>query len=280
MKTMRRQGILPNNSDLKCRMKTIQTCAHDGRMQPSAMIWKKLRRWLPALSICLFSLTSCKMHVGSFAYHAIHRVSSPLTSEPLDYLPFPDLKQWAARPGPMLEVQGGKTIPRSLFVRDDELPKGSPMAKRPSSGLTGRAGDIMGMVTSLLAIAAGSTSDDKLGSIDDTRRQLAINEFPFVLLQGNELVYVKQDNQAWPRLARATNHTKVTIITPDGTFFGIAQRIHFRSSSLEVVLEGDPTVQSGQQHIKGARPDAIMLLDFAKRRVAVNGPVLEKKLFR
>ena len=244
------------------------------------MFRKRFRCLAPALSICLSSLTSCKMHVGSFAYNAIHRVSNPLTSEPLDYLPFPDLKQWAARPGPMLEVQGGKSIPRSLFIRDDELPKDSPKGKRPSSGLTGRAGDLMGKVTSLLAIAAGSHSDDKLGSIDDTRRQLAINEFPFVLLQGNELVYVKQDKQTWPRLARATNHSKVTIITPDGTFFGIAQRIHFRSSSSEVILEGDPTVQSGQQHIKGSKADAIMLLDFAKRRVAVNGPVLEKKLFR
>ncbi|OYW74032.1 MAG: hypothetical protein B7Z37_19395 [Verrucomicrobia bacterium 12-59-8] len=244
------------------------------------MIRKNLRRWLPALSICLVSLTSCKLHVGSLAYNAIHSVSKPLTSEPLDYLPFPDLKQWAARPGPMLEVLGGKAIPRSLFIRDDELPKGSSKAKRPSSGLRGRAGDLMGMVTSLLAIAAGSTSDDKLGSIDDTRRQLALNEFPFVLLQGDVLVYVKQEKQTWPRLARATNSSKVTVITKDGTFFGIAQRIHFRSSSSEIILEGDPTVQSGQQHIKGAKPDAIMLLDFAKRRVVVNGPVVEKKLFR
>ena len=244
------------------------------------MNWKKLRRWVPALSIGLVSLSSCKMHVGSFAYRAMHSVSNPLTSEPLDYLPFPDLKQWAARPGPMLEVQSGKTISQSLFIRDDELPKGSPKAKRPSSGLTGRAGDLMGMVTSLLAIAAGSTSDAKLGSIDDTRRQLAVNEFPFVLLQGEELFYVKQDKQTWPRHARADKRSKITVITKDGTFFGIAQNIHFRSSSSEVVLEGDPTVQSGQQHIKGAKPDAIMVLDFAKRHVLVNGPVVEKKLFR
>jgi hypothetical protein len=244
------------------------------------MIWKNLRRVVPVLVISLSSLTSCKMHVGSMAYGALHRMSKPLTSGPLDYLPFPDLKQWAARPGPMLEVQGGKTIPRSLFIRDDELPKGSPKGKRPSSGLRGRAGDLMGMVTSLLAIAAGSTPDDKLGSIDDTRRQLAINEFPFVLLQGEDLVYVKEGKQAWPKLAHASDRSKVTVITPDGTFFGIAQHIYFRSSSSEVILVGDPTVQSGQQHIKGAKPGAIMLLDFAKRRVTVNGPVVEKKLFR
>lgn len=280
MRTMRRRGILPGNSEHDCRIEGFQTCACAPDGQPSGMIWKRFRRVVPALSICLFSLTSCKMHVGSFAYNVVHSVSNPLTSEPLDYLPFPDLKQWAARPGPMLEVQGGKAILRSLFIRDEELPKGSPKAKRPSSGLTGRAGDLMGMVTSLLAIAAGTTSDDKLGSIDDTRRQLAVNEFPFVLLQGDDLVYVKQDKQTWPRLARASNRCKVTVITKDGTFFGIAQRIYFRSSSSEVVLEGDPTVQSGQQHIKGAKADAVMLLDFAKRRVVVNGPVVEKKLFR
>lgn len=245
-----------------------------------SMMRKKLRRMVPVLILCLGPLTSCKMHVGSLAYNAMHRVSKPLTSEPLDYLPFPDLKQWAALPGPMLEVEGGKAIPRSLYIREDELAQGSRKAKRPSSGLRGRAGDLMGMVTSLLAIAAGSTADDKLGSIDDTRRQLALNEFPFVLLQGEGLIYVRQDKQMWPQLARADKRSKITVISKDGTFFGIAQHIHFRSSSSEVVLEGDPTVQSGQQHIKGAKPDAIMVLDFAKRRVLVNGPVVEKKLFR
>lgn len=244
------------------------------------MIRNPLRCLVPAIILCLLSLTSCKMHVGSLAYKAVHSVTQPLTSEPLDYLPFPDLKQWAARPGPMLEVKSGRLVSRSMFIRDDELPKGSTKAKRPSSGLRGRAGDLMGMVTSLLAIAAGSHADDKLGSIDDTRRQLAINEFPFVLLQGEELLYAKQENQAWPKLARAYGHSKVTVITPDGTFFGIAQRIHFRSASSELILEGDPTVQSGQQHIKGTKPDSLILLDFAKRRALVNGPVVVKKLFR
>ncbi len=244
------------------------------------MNWKNLRRCMPALSICLLSLTSCQMHVGSLAYRAFHSVSKPLTSEPLDYLPYPDLKQWAARPGPTLEVQAGKLIPRDLFILDEELTKEAHKAPRPSSGIRGKAGDIMGMFTSLLAIAAGSHSDDKLGSIDDTRRQLAINEFPFVLLQGEDLIYLKENKQPWPKIARASNRSKITVITPDGTFFGIAQHVHFRSSSSEVILEGDPTVQSGQQHIKGAQPDATMKLDFAKRRVTVNGPVIEKKLFR
>ncbi len=244
------------------------------------MIWNSPRCLLPVLCLALPVLSSCKMHEGSLAYRAVRSVSDPLTSGPLDHLPFPDLKQWAALPGPMLEVQANRLVSRSLFITDAELPKGSPKARRAGSGITGRAGDLMGMVTYLLAIAAGSSTDGTLGSIDDTRRQLALNEFPFVLLQGEDLVYVKQEKQEWPLLARASNRSKVTVITKDGTFFGIAQRIHFRRNSSEIVLEGDPTVQSGEQHIKGAKPDALMILDFAKRRVLVNGPVVEKKLFR
>jgi hypothetical protein len=239
-------------------------------------------RWLLPVLLCpcLLQLAACRLYVGSVAYRAVHGLAQPLSSEPLDFLPFPDLKQWAALPGPILEVQENRLVSRSLFIRDEELPKGSPKARRASSGITGRAGDVMGMLTSLLAIAAGSHTDGNLGSIDDTRRQLAINEFPFVLLQGENLVYVKKDKQSWPMLARASERSKVTVITKDGTFFGIARRIHFRSSTSEVVLEGDPTVQSGQQHIKGTRADALMILDFSKRRVLVNGPAVVSKLFR
>jgi hypothetical protein len=244
------------------------------------MIQENVRRVLPVLLTALFSLTSCKLHEGSLAWNAIHRVTRPLRADPLDYLPHPDLKQWAARPGPRLEVQAGKSIPGSLLIRDDELGAKARKAGRPSSGLSGRAGDLMGFVTTLLAIASGSESKSNLGSIDDTRRQLALNEFPFVMLQGEELLYLGQDQKMWPKLARAGKHSKVTIITKDGTFFGIARRIHFRSGLNEVILEGDPTVQSGEQHIKGSKPDAIMRLDFKNRRVIVNGPFVEKKLFR
>lgn len=246
------------------------------------MIRTNLRPWWPVLIASFLSLTSCKLHVGSLASNALHRLTQPLHSDPLDYLLYPDLKEWAARPGPMLEVQPGKVIPRTLLIRDDEISKekGASKAPRPSSGLRGRAGDFVGLVTSLLAIASGSSPDNNLGSIDDTRRQLAVNEFPFVLIQGEDLFYLKQDQQPWPTLARASGQSKVTIITPDGTFFGIARRIHFRSNSSEVILEGDPTVQSGQQHIKGAKPDVVMKLDFKNRRVTVNGPVVEKKVFR
>jgi hypothetical protein len=247
---------------------------------------------LLALAFSLPWLTPCTFGLGTIASATVNMAARPLAAQPLDYLPHPDLKQWAARPGPMLEVLSGKVIPRSLLIREEELARGSHKAPRPGSNMRNRAGNFVALISTLLAISdaasrgmleeAGSDThllDDMPGSVEDQRRQLALCEFPFVLLQGAELNYLPQDKQPWPRIALASNRSKVTVITPDGTFIGIAQRIHFRSNSSEVILEGDPTVQSGQQHIKGARPDAIMKLEFAKRRVTVNGPVIEKKLF-
>ncbi len=254
-----------------------------------------LKRLLFALASCTLALpwlTPCTLGLGTMASGLVNKVSRPLDSQPLDYLPHPDLKQWAARPGPLLEVQTVRSMPPSLFIHDDELPvRSARKAARPGTGLRGRAGSFVGMISGLLAISDASTRgflqaggndlvdlDDVSGGLDDKRRQLVISEFPFVLLQGDELLYLGKENEAWPSLARASVHAKVTVITPDGTFIGIARRIHFHSSSTEVILEGDPTVQSGQQHLKGARTGAVIRLDFKKRRVTVHGPVVEQKL--
>lgn len=239
-------------------------------------------------------LTPCTLGLGTVASGVINAAARPLVSQPLDFLPHPDLKQWAARPGPMLDIQAVRSIPSTVFVTDAELPKKTAhTAPRPATGLRGNTGNFIGMISALLAITDASTrgmlegEDGNLGVLDefprsalDMRRQLILNEFPFVLLQGENLTYLDKEKERWPRIAQASKRSKVTVITPDGTFFGIAQRIHFRSGSSEVILEGNPTVQSGEQHIKGAKPDAIMRLDFKARRVIVNGPFVEKKLFR
>ena len=259
---------------------------------------QKLQYALFILTVCALSLpwlTPCTFGLGTMASGLVNKVSRPLVSQPLDYLPHPDLKQWAARPGPMLEVQSVRGMPASLFIRDDDLPeKQTRNAPRPGTDLRGTAGSFVGTISTLLAITDASTRsllegdgdgdtgilDDMPGRAEDNRRQLVLSEFPFVLLQGEELRYVADGKDPWPKLARADTQAKVTVITKDGTFIGLARRIHFRSSSTEVILEGDPTVQSGQQHLKGARTDAVMRLDFKKRRVTVNGAVVEKKLFR
>lgn len=254
-----------------------------------------MRRLVFGISTCVLVLpwlTPCTLGIGTVASSLINRATIPLAAGPLDHLPHADLKQWAARPGPMLEVQSRKYIHGSQLIRDDELLKHAAKAPRPGSKMSGKASNIVGFLSTLLAITDASSrgilegeGDDSSivdycpGSVADQRRQLALNEFPFVLLQGEELPYRKQEKQPWPRIARASINSKVTVITPDGTFFGIAQRIHFRSGTTEVILEGNPTVQSGSQHIKGAKSDAIMKLDFVKRRVTVSGPVIEQKLF-
>lgn len=247
----------------------------------------QLRRALFVMLVCVLSmpwLLPCTFGLGTAI---INRAAKPLVAQPLDYLPHPDLKQWAACPGPMLEIHSGKVISRNLMIREEELAHGAHKAPRPGTNIRGKAADFAGVVSTLLAITdgpfvVGNGSDAQLidqmpGSVEDKRRQLALCEFPFVLLQGQDLSCLPQDKCPWPRIALATYRSKVTVITPDGTFIGIAQRIHFRSNSSEVILEGNPTVQSGQQHIKAEKPGALMKLNFATRTVTVEGKALETR---
>jgi|GEM_PF-1140057 len=239
-------------------------------------------------------LSSCTLGLGTVASGLMNYVSRPLVGQPLDYLPHPDLQQWAARPGPLLEVRMGTPISASLRVTDAELSAASARrAPRPGAGWRGRAGTLVGQISTLLAATDTATRDlflsnsKEIGILDevpgeyaDKRRQLALNEFPFVLLQGERLDYVRASSGPWPEMALAETHGKVTVITKNGTFFGIAQRISFRRGKGVVLLEGDPTVQSGQQHIKGVKPGTLMLLDYTKGVVMVTGQAEVNKLFR
>lgn len=239
-------------------------------------------------------LTSCTLGLGTVASGLMNYVSRPLVGQPLDYLPHPDLQQWAARPGPLLEVRMSQRISPNLRVTDAALSAAEAhRAPRPGSGLRGRAGALVGQISTLLAATDTATRDLLLsnskestildevpGEYADKRRQLALNEFPFVLLQGERLDYVSAKSGPWPEMALAETHSKVTIITKNGTFFGIAQRISFHRGTGMVLLEGDPTVQSGQQHIKGTKPGTLMLLDYTKGVVMVSGQAEVNKLFR
>ncbi len=258
---------------------------------------ENLRHFLFVGIACILSLpwfAPCTFGLGTIASSAINQAAGSRNASPLDHLPDPRLKQWAAKPGPWLEVITKKSIPHTLLITDAALTPDHPQAlkaPRPGSRGKGAANDIIAFISTLAAISdavtygfLSSSSDfqpsEPPNAIEDQRRQLVLCESPFVLLQGAEVVFMRQARGKWPALALATRQNKVTMITPDGTFFALANRIHFRASSPEVILEGNPTVQSGQQHIKSAKPDTIMRLDFAKRRVTVNGPVMEKKLFR
>lgn len=245
-------------------------------------------------AVCLLSLpwlAPCTFGIGTAAAVGVKKAADLVLKDDPSEIPLPEkqLREWAAKPGPKLDVRSVSAMPASLLIAMEDLDRlGARQASRTgglSGGARGVAGASAGMIASLLVISDALTvsflEKDNSGGFDlpdlfpsagrDRRRQLVLCQSPFVLLQGDSLRYVDSGNRL--QLAVALADCKVTVISPAGTFSGIAQRIHYRAGSSEVILQGNPTVMSGDQFIKGTRQDAMMRLDFQQRRVTVLGPV-------
>lgn len=272
--------------------KTMTACSQHLCEENRAMHCDEIRRWLFVGATCLLAipwLTPCSNgETKGPGTPYLDRTGGTWGNLPND-----QLKEWARKPGPQLRVVSHTSLfSKQLLVSDAELSAatGGAQASRPKAGLGFRFGQAVSSLTTMPLnlyypmIKGLAGSDRELvepmkPKQDNARRQLVVCENPFVLLQGEDLVFFKSGNPESIAMARASTGAKVTVITPDGTFFGIARRIHFRRGQQEILLEGDPTVVSGHQYIKGGKPDAMMSLDFKERVVIVSGQAAVKKLF-
>ena len=112
-------------------------------------------------------------------------------------------------------------------------------------------------------------------------RRIELSSSPLMVLEGDDVRVARQRKRDMPSLALASTSTtmaKATIVTPQGTIFAAAQRIHYRGPSSELVLEGNPIMRFGPQEVKSARPDALMKLNFVTRTVSVSSRAIETKL--
>lgn len=175
-------------------------------------------------------------------------------SQDYDFLPR-NLRRLVTQPGPVLKVQSGEISPHNL-TRDTDFNISGARARHASRPFT-------------------------LASARDLRQRLVLCEQPYVLLFGENISFIEAPKGASQtrtlQIACASRVAKITVITPDGTFFGLAERIHFHAPLQEVILEGNPTVQSGHQHIKSDKPDALMRLNFVSRTVTLEGKAKETR---
>jgi hypothetical protein len=111
------------------------------------------------------------------------------------------------------------------------------------------------------------------GSDRDKRRQLVLSESPFVILQGEEVWFRFAADKKTVATALATGRAKVTVITPEGTYFAIARKVHWHGSDQPLVLEGNPYVQTGSQALSVERADELVALDVKTRTLNASGPV-------
>ncbi|MCB1278560.1 hypothetical protein [Prosthecobacter sp.] len=198
----------------------------------------------------------------------------------------PQLKSWAAKPGPELRVIDHGFVHARQFVTDAELAASGGTGLRPSGIGLGRGASaaVEKVASSLMVVdpmtwVVATQDNGGAGFVNSAphgrRGQLTLCESPFVLLQGDDIRVIREKGGLL--LAARASRARVTVITSQGSFFALASRIHFRAGSAEVVLEGNPTIQSGHQHIKGMKPDALMKLNFHTATVTVSGAVSETR---
>lgn len=248
---------------------------------------EKLRRVMFVGSACLFSfpwLTPC---VGIWSAAAVNGVHDSVTKrdEPLKRLPDAKLKEWAARPLPRIAVFEQQSLSKSLLVTDAELsaPNGGRNASRPGTFFgKGASALVDGVTYTLTWVDPFTWVSGNAMEIEPTKpkRRLVLCESPFVMIEATNIRFVPEGKTGAIRLAKASNNAKVTVITPEGSFFANAEFIHYRGPSQEVVLEQPWGVYSGTQDLVPAKPGSTMRLNFVKRGVSSAGGVIDRERSR
>jgi hypothetical protein len=242
---------------------------------------EKIRRVLFVGAACLLSfpwLTPC---AGIWSAAAVNGVHDSVTKrdEPLNRLPDAKLKEWAAKPLPKIAVLAHQPVADSLLISDAELSasNGGRNASRPGTLVGKGASELVDGVTYTLTWVDPFTwvSGNSLG-MEPTKpkRRLVLCESPFVMVEAEGIRFVPEEKSGGVRLAKASN-AKVTVITPEGSFFACAAFIHFRGPSQEVLLEWPWRVYSGTQKIVTAKPGPTMRLNFVRRSISGAGGALD-----
>ncbi|WP_395718220.1 hypothetical protein [Prosthecobacter sp.] len=245
---------------------------------------------LAASLLVLPWLTPCTLGVGTVGAALVSGVSRKVEGddEVRHRLRDPQLKAWAAKPGPQIKILDQARITRGMIIQDSELATNGKILQVTSKDGVVQKGSTSAMnsLATLLALSdlttqfmASSSNGTPLSpwpSKNKKRREIVLSRSPYVLLQASVIAYAgKESHQS--QLMRATGGARLTVITPEGTFFALASRIHLRGEGTELLLEGNPTVQSGQQHIKAEKPEALMKLNFATRTVTIEGKARETR---
>lgn len=109
--------------------------------------------------------------------------------------------------------------------------------------------------------------------IYEPAKKMVVRRAPLVLLEADRLRFTRTNSRELPALAEASTATmmaKAIINTAEGNLHVSAQRICYRASKNELILEGNAMVLSGRRQIKTARPWALIRLQLAASTVTVD----------
>lgn len=254
----------------------------------------------PAISIAAIGvlavpmLSPCTFGLGASSAVLLDKAGNIGGVGPLSHLPQGELRKWASKPGPPMSINTGNSVNRGLLFAESDF-AGALRAPRPGSSLGHGAqqgvSSVLQSLSTLLAMTDGMmlgmiheegngpiASFEGSGSDLDKRRQLVLSESPFVILQGEEVWFRFAADKKTVATAMASGRAKVTVITPQGTYFAIARKAHWHGFDQPLVLEGNPYVQTGSQALSVERADELVALDVKTRTISASGPVKESRM--
>lgn len=230
----------------------------------------KLSPALFTMAVCLLALpflTPCTLGLGTFGSRVVDKTSTAILGEDEAIkLPEQRLEAWLRLPGPSYRVEEKEMIRTGLVsdqqIQDAKVAVPDNRLKRGAKSLFRGVSQTLQMTDFMTVELLDGGPDHGLTASNMSGRgqrpQLVLSENPWLILSGYDLRYVTDPKTGRVLRARAASAARISIITPEGSSFALASRIHYDSRHAGVLLEGQPSFHSGDQWVKSSQPAALM----------------------
>lgn len=178
-----------------------------------------------------------------------------------------ELRMWARREAPPTVLNHDPGLSRANLIQDAELAG----CRKSSSTLRENVMFAVTLVDPFIeTMASGGRGGD---SLTGGSHRIVVLERPFVQLRGDDrILYVPSLDGRGVSLALATRKAQVSVVSPKGIWHAIADRIHYRASRHEIILEGAPLIKRGRQLLCPSSPDALVRIRLDTDTISSNKP--------
>lgn len=185
--------------------------------------------------------------------------------------PSDEIRRWSRLDPPPATLRHDASLTRASLIRDNEIQN-----SRNASDATPREAAFLLLGFPDLLMAA--VMDRNSGNPDRDRpepretRTILVQSRPHVELCAMEILYVPESDGKGISLALAKGRSQAVIISPEGRWHVIADRIHYRASRHELILEGAPLIKRGRQLLVTSSPDSLVRIRLDSGTISSNKP--------
>ena len=206
-----------------------------------------------------------------------------------------ELRKWAAIPLPASEVMIDSRLSRASLVTEADLGSDARQASHRGAhevnafGLVHDALLLAALTDPIgMSLMANSSSNSTTGeksitnaapheaftsrsNSSDRKRCLVISSSPYIEISAPNLKYTTMAGK--PTLALASGGARITVITPQGSYYAISSKLHYRASDNAVILEGSPLIKTGTRYYAAKTQTTLLRIDLRNNHFSANGPM-------